>query len=244
MLGHLVLGVDFGRTFKKAGVEIEHITGIRLTTGRTAQDQGNLAIGDCLFRQVVVNDKGVLTTVAEILADGGAGKRSIVLQRGGISSCGRNDNRVGHCAMGFERIDDVGHRRGFLSNGHIDAVDRVTTLKTLFLIDYGVNGYGGLACLSVTDNQFALASADGDHRVDGFDAGLERLVHWLAVNHAGSLAVKGHQETLAVDGGSTVNGLAERVDDSAQHVLIDFDRHDFACTLGRHTFFDSFCGTQ
>ena len=38
--------------------------------------------------------------------------------------------------------------------------------------------------LTVADNQFALATADRDHRVDGFNSGLQRLAHRLAVENA------------------------------------------------------------
>ena len=42
----------------------------------------------------------------------------------------------------------------------------------------------GLAGLPVADDQLALAAADRNHRVDGFDAGLQRLFHRLPVDHA------------------------------------------------------------
>ena len=52
------------------------------------------------------------------------------------------------------------------------------------LIDDGVQDDGGLAGLAVADDQFALAAADGNHRVDGLDAGLQRLAHRLAIHDA------------------------------------------------------------
>ena len=52
------------------------------------------------------------------------------------------------------------------------------------LVDDRVDRDGGLAGLAVADDQLALAAADRDHRVDGLDAGLERLVDGLALDDA------------------------------------------------------------
>src|SRR3546814_5571133 len=47
-----------------------------------------------------------------------------------------------------------------------------------------VDRHRGLAGLAVADDQLALAAADRDHRVDGLVAGLHRLRHALACDHA------------------------------------------------------------
>ena len=82
------------------------------------------------------------------------------------------------------------HRAGdggfLLADGDVDA-DQVFA----FLVDDGIDGDGGLAGLAVADDQFALAAPDGDHRIDGFDAGLDRGIHILAVDHAGGDAFDG-----------------------------------------------------
>ena len=44
--------------------------------------------------------------------------------------------------------------------------------------------------LAVADDQLALAAADGNHRVDGLDTGLQRLAHRLAIDHAGRDALQ------------------------------------------------------
>ena len=54
------------------------------------------------------------------------------------------------------------------------------------LVDDRVDGDGGLAGLAVADDELALAAADGDHRVDGLDAGLQRLLDRLALDDAGA----------------------------------------------------------
>jgi hypothetical protein len=49
------------------------------------------------------------------------------------------------------------------------------------LVDDRVERHGGLAGLTVADDQLALAAADGDHRVDGLEARLQGLVDRLAL---------------------------------------------------------------
>ena len=98
-------------------------------------------------------------------------------------------------------LDHRGHRRLLLADGHVDA-EHVLAL----LVDDGVDGDGGLAGLAVADDELALAAADRDHRVDGLDAGLQRLVHRLAGDDAGGLDLD-LAGVLAVDGALAVDGL-------------------------------------
>ena len=57
-------------------------------------------------------------------------------------------------------------------------------MSGVLLVDDRVDGDRRLAGLAVTDDQLALAAADRDHRVDGLDAGHDRLVDVLALGHA------------------------------------------------------------
>src|SRR5690606_2441647 len=103
-------------------------------------------------------------------------------------------------AVFFQLANHVADRGGFLANSDVNAGNALA-----FLADDGVDGYGGLACLAVTDDELALATANRNHGVDGLDAGSQRLRHRLTGNHArrdflddvGGLGVDG---TLAVDG--------------------------------------------
>lgn len=45
-------------TLQETGVEVEDITGVCLTTGGTTEQEGHLAISDCLLGQVIVDDEG------------------------------------------------------------------------------------------------------------------------------------------------------------------------------------------
>ena len=81
------------------------------------------------------------------------------------------------------------------------------------------------------DDELALSAADGDHGVDSLEAGLEGLLHGLAVDDAGGLALDGHLEEFAFDVTLAVDGLAEGVDDAAQQSFADFDGGDAAGAL-------------
>ena len=95
------------------------------------------------------------------------------------------------------------------------------------MIDDGVERDGRFAGLAVADDQLALAAADRNHRVDGLDAGLQRLFHRLPFDHArrdafnGVVALVGDR-TLAVD------GISQRVDHAADHAFAHRNRHDAA----------------
>ena len=105
----------------------------------------------------------------------------------------------------------VGHGRALLADGDVDADD-----AGALLIDDGVHRDGRLAGAAVADDQLALAAADRDHRVDGLDAGLERLLHRLPHDDA-----RRHHLDLArvrgLDGAPAVHRAAQRVHHPAQH---------------------------
>ena len=92
-----------------------------------------------------------------------------------------------HRAVFFQDAHHLGHLALLLPDGDVDA-DEVGVP----LVDDGVDGDGGLAGGAVADDQLALAPADGNHGVDGLDAGLHRGVHRLAHHHVGRGALHGH----------------------------------------------------
>src|SRR5690606_3042776 len=94
------------------------------------------------------------------------------------------------------------------------------------------DGDGGLAGLAVTDDELALTTADGHEGVEGLDAGLQRLVHALALHDAGGL----HLEAAGlggVDGALAVDGLTERIHHAAEELLAHGDAGDLAGALDR-----------
>ena len=87
--------------------------------------------------------------------------------------------RVIHRAIVRENLHHLRDRGALLPNRAVNA-NQVAAL----LVDNRVQDDGGLARLAVADDQLALSAPDRNHRVNGFDSGLQRLAHRLAVNHA------------------------------------------------------------
>ncbi len=77
---------------------------------------------------------------------------------------------------------------------------------------------GRLARGAVADDQFALAAADGDHRVNGHDARLHRLADAFALDDA-RRDVFDRVKLLALDRPLAVDGLADGVDHAAEQPL-------------------------
>ena len=124
-----------------------------------------------------------------------------------------------------ERLDYLRDGRALLADRAVDA-DQVV----LGAVDDGVDDDRGLARLPVADDEFALAAADGNHRIDGLDACGHGFPYRLAIDDAGSEPLhgeggRGGDRTLVVD------GCAERVDDAANHRFPDGHVQDPAGAL-------------
>jgi hypothetical protein len=63
-----VLVAHLGGTLEQTRVEVEDVTGVSLTSGRTTQKERHLTVGDGLLGQIVVDDQGVLAVVTEPFA--------------------------------------------------------------------------------------------------------------------------------------------------------------------------------
>jgi hypothetical protein len=192
--------IELPRALEQARVEVEHVAGIGLASGRPAQQERKLAVRRGVLGQVVVDTERVLLAVAEVLAHRAAGIGGDVLQRRRFR--GRRDDHggVGHGARVLEDLHHLGHRRALLPDGDVDA-EHVLAL----LVDDRVDADGGLARLAVADDQLALPASDGDHGVDGLEARLERLLHGAPVHDARRIALDiaellGFDRSLAVDG--------------------------------------------
>ncbi len=174
-------------------MQVEDVTGVGLAARRTTQQQRDGAVGLGLLGQVVEDDEDVLAAVHPVLADGRAGVCREVLEAGCVRGRSGDDRGVVQRASLFEDASNSGDGRTLLADADVDAAHllrRVTGLPVGLLVDDRVDRHRGLAGLTVTDDELTLAAANGDHRVDGLDAGLQRLVHRLAVHHAGRLQLE------------------------------------------------------
>ena len=170
--------------------------------------------------------------VAKEFAHRARGIRRDVKQRRRLRRAGGDDDAVAQCVGFFEDAHD-------LRNGGLLLPDRVVNADDVFvvLIDDGVDRDGRLAGLAVADDQLALAASDRHHRVDGFQAGLQRLAHRLAIDHAWCDALDRH-ERLCGDGALAVDGLPERIHHAAEQLVADRHRDDAPGALDDVAFLD------
>ena len=225
--------VHFSRSFKQARVQIKDVSGVSFSARRSSQKQRHLPIGNCLLGKVVVDDESVLAVVAEELCDGTAGVGRQKLQGSSLGGSSSDHDGVFECVMEFEGLDNVGDSGPFLTDCHIDAEQllvHISGVEVGFLVYDGVDGDCGFAGLPVTDNELALASADGHQGVDGLEPGLHGLVYGLSRNNAGSFDL--HSLPFgSFDRTQPVNGVAQSIEDSAQHLLSYGHVHDGSCPL-------------
>ena len=155
--------VHLGCALEETRMEIEDITWVSLTTGGSSEEQGHLTVGNGLLGQIVIDNESVLGVVTEEFADSASRVGGQELEWGGIRCGGSNNNGVLHAVSLLEETHDVGDGGSLLSDGDVDAVEGlgvVTSLEDLLLVDDGINGDGGLASLSVTNDQLTLSSAN------------------------------------------------------------------------------------
>ena len=155
----------------------------------------------------------MLALFHEILGHGAAGVWRDVLQGSRIAGAGHDHRGVVHRPLLAKGLDQPRHRRFLLADGHVEAL-----YVGVLLVDDRVDADGRLAGLAVADDQLALSASDGSHRVDCLDAGLQGLIHRLALGHA----VCDHLDGASLGGGhraGAVQGVSQRVDYPAQHRL-------------------------
>ena len=206
-------------------MQVEDVARVCLTTRRAAQQQRHLAVRVRVLGQVVVDAQRVLALVEEVLAHRDAGVRRHVLDRRGLVGRGGDDDRVVERVVLAQRLGDLHDRRHALADRDVDRDDALVAV-----VDDRVDRDLRLAGLAVADDQLALAAADRDHGVDRLDAGLERLVHRLALHDARRLELGGTR-LLGLDLALAVERPAERVDDAAQQLLADRDLEQLARPL-------------
>src|SRR4051794_9416582 len=203
-------------------MQVEDVARVGLAARRAAQQQRHLAVRLGLLRQVVVDDQRGFAVLHPLLTHGATGVRGEVLERAGIGRRAVDDDRVLHGAGRLEVVDDLRHRRRFLADADVDALHPQT-----LLVDDRVDGDGGLARLAVADDELALTTTDRGHGVDDLDAGLQRLLHRLAIDHTGRLDLD-PADDVGVDRALAVDGLTEGVHDATEQPVADRNGEDAA----------------
>jgi hypothetical protein len=218
-----VLVVELGGTLEKTRVEVENVTGVRLTTGGTTEQKRHLTVSDGLLGQVVVDDDGVAAIVTEPFTHGTTSERSNVLQRGGLGSSGSNDDGVLQGVVLLKSLDELSDGGTLLTNSNVDTVQLlglITSGVDALLVKNGVKSDGSLTSLTITNDQLTLTTTDGNHGVDGLETSLDRLVDGATRQDTGGLELS-TALLLGVDGTFSINGVTESVDDTTQDFRAD-----------------------
>ena len=175
--------------------------------------------------QIVVNDEHVPARFHEMLRDAGRGVGGDVGEPGRVVAFGHDDDGVIHRAVFAQVGDDLGDGGRTLADRAIDAQHILVAL-----VQNGVDRDGGLAGLPVAEDQFALAAADRNERIDDDDAGLQRHGDEGAVHDRPGGALDG--QTLA--GGDrpfAIEWPAQRVDDAPDQSIAHRHVHHTTRTL-------------
>lgn len=160
-------------------MQVEDVSWVGLSSWRSSQQQGHLPVCDGLLGKIVIDDKCVLSVVSEELSNGTSGVRGQELKGSSLGSSGSNNDGVLKGVMELEGVDDVGNSGSLLSDCDINAEELfldVSRVEVGLLVDDGINGDGGLAGLSVTNDQLSLSSTNRHEAVDCLETGLHRLV--------------------------------------------------------------------
>ena len=227
-------GGEHGSALEEAGVEVEDVTRVGFTAGGTAEEEGELTVGNGLLGKIVVDDKAVTTAVHEVFTASDTGVGGKELETGGFGGGGGHDGGVLEGAVGVEEAVDTGDVGAALTDGDVDGNDGVLLEDLLVhadLVDDGGDGDGGLAGLTITDDELALTAADGDHGVDGLEAGEEVDGDGGAGDDVGGASINSTE--LLEEGaglGEETDGdfVAEGVDDLAEDAGTDGDGEELA----------------
>lgn len=238
--------VHLGGSLKKSGMEVENITGVSLSSGRSSQKQRHLSVGNGLLGKIVEDNQGTLAVVSEPLTHGGTSEGSKVLERGSLGGGSSNNDRVLEGIVVLKSLDKLGDGRSLLANGNVDTVELLLLVLAVvpsLLVKNGIDGNLGLTGLSVTDNQLSLASANGDKGIDGLKTGLHGLVDGGSGENTGGLNL-GSDSELSLDGSLTIDGVTEGIDDSTEKGGSDGDVDNGTGSLDGLTLLDESIRTE
>merc|ERR1719431_2102804 len=235
-----------GSSLQQTGVEVEHISGVGLTTGRTPQQKRHLYVGHGLLGQVIEDDDSVHAVISEVLSHSHSGVGSEVLQGSGVRGSGRHNNRVLHSVSVSKPLDNLGDGGSLLTNSHIDAEQLLLGISGIIeplLVDDGIDGDSGFASLSVSNDQLTLATTNGHQAVDSLDASLHGLLDRLPGDDAGGLQ-SNPVPLLAADGALAVNGVTQSINDTSKDLVTNGDIHNGSSSLDNVSLLDELVITE
>ena len=213
-------------------MQIEDVAGVSFPSGRTTEEERELAISDGLLGKIIIDDQRMAAAVAEELGHRHPGIGGDELEGRRIGSGGGNDDGVIHGAEVLELVDNLSHRRTLLPDSDINADDVLP-----LLVNDGVESNGSLAGLAVADDQFTLATADRHHGVDRLETGLHRLMDRFTGNDAGGFDFD-LTVGVGLDLAETVDGVTDAVDNATDEGFADRNLNDTLGALDGVAFFN------
>ena len=219
-------------------MQIEYITRISLTAGRTTDQQGECTVRNRVLGQIVIDDQHVLSLIHKVLAHGTAGIGRDILQRACLGCSSGYNHGVIHGAVLCQSLYQISYGGTLLTDGYIDT-DHVLSL----LVNNGIYRNGSLTGLTVADDQLTLSASNRNHGIDGLDTGLKRLRYALSLADTGSRALN-RAEGIRHNGACTVDRLSQGVYDTSNHRFSDRNGYDLAGTLYSLSLADVLIGTK
>src|ERR1035437_2826176 len=114
--------------FEQARVDVEDVAGEGFATGWSTEQEGKLAVGTSVLREIVENDQYVATRFHKMLRNAGRAVRSDIGEPGGVVAFGHDNDGVTHRALLLQDRHGLRNGGSALANGAIEAHDILATL--------------------------------------------------------------------------------------------------------------------
>jgi hypothetical protein len=206
-------------------MEVEDIARVCFTSWWSFEQERHLSICNGVLGEVVVDDECVFAVIEEVFSEGATDVWCDILENcRGTDRCVDHD-RIVHCALVSEILDETCDLGFFLANRNIDTCDVLS-----FLCENCIDRNGCFSCLSITDDELSLPSSDRDHRIDCFDTGLERYCDRLSRNHTRSYSLDWIVFRWS-DITTLVNRLAKTIEHSPNILFTHTRSEKFTCRV-------------
>jgi hypothetical protein len=238
--------VHLGSTLEKTRVEVENVTRVGFTTGRTTKQKGHLTVSNSLLGQIVIDDQRVTTVVTEPFTNSSTRERSKVLKRSGFGSGGSNNDGVLEGIVALKGADELSNSGTLLTNSNVDTVQLLGFIRTgvpVLLVKDGVESDSSLTSLTITNNQLTLTTTDGNHGVDRLDTSLHRFANGVTGQNTGSLDLDTGTAN-AVERTLTINGVTKGIDNTTKKTGTDGNVNNSTSTLDGITFLNQTIVTE
>ena len=131
-----------------------------------------------MLGKVIIDYQSITAGLHELFADGGTRIRGNILKSGCFIGGSHHNNGMLHRTVTLKNTNCTRNSRLLLTDSNVNT-DQILP----FLVDNSIDRKGCLTGLAVANDQLTLATSNRDHRIDGFDAGLDGSIDILAQHH-------------------------------------------------------------